>query len=415
MAFDGAASAHDVVGLDAAILSPAAGVGGLRPPRQLHRPAGRLHATAAPAIASTSSTIRTCARRVGCRGHVHRGPRVQPDVQDPGRPGRPRPGPTVYLRPETAQGMFINFANVLNTSAQEAAVRHRPDRQVVPQRDHARQLRVPHPRVRADGAGVLRAAGRGEQQWYEYWCQERFNWYLDLGIPEDMLMLRAHDADELSHYSLGHERRRVPVPVGLGRAGGHRQPRRLRPHAARRARQREAGVLRPGIRRAVRPARHRACGGCDALDDGVPDGGLRRGGRQRRHPDRAATPPRVIAPYQVAVLPLSKKPETLTEPLARRAARPPCSPTWMCGVRRDPGHRPSLSPSGRDRHAAVRHDRLRQPRGQCGHGARSRLHGAGPRADQRAARHDHREAGALSTPLRRVRHLTRGATRRVRR
>ena len=39
---------------------------------------------------------------------------------------------------------------------QEAAVRHRPDRQELPQRDHAGQLHLPHPRVRADGDGVLR-------------------------------------------------------------------------------------------------------------------------------------------------------------------------------------------------------------------------------------------------------------------
>ena len=44
--------------------------------------------------------------------------------------------------------------------AQEAAVRHRPGRQVVPQRDHAAELDLPDPRVRADGDGVLRAAGR---------------------------------------------------------------------------------------------------------------------------------------------------------------------------------------------------------------------------------------------------------------
>ena len=64
-----------------------------------------------------------------------------------------------YLRPETAQGIFINYLNVLQSSAAEAAVRHRPDRQVVPQRDHPGQLHLPDPRVRADGDGVLRQAG----------------------------------------------------------------------------------------------------------------------------------------------------------------------------------------------------------------------------------------------------------------
>ena len=72
-------------------------------------------------------------------------------------------GSTVYLRPETAQGIFINFKNVLGLRPQEAAVRDRPGRQVLPQRDHPRQLHLPHPRVRADGDGVLRAPGRSEE------------------------------------------------------------------------------------------------------------------------------------------------------------------------------------------------------------------------------------------------------------
>jgi glycyl-tRNA synthetase len=39
------------------------------------------------------------------------------------------------------------------------------------------------------------------EQWYEYWCGERMAWYQSLGMPADLLRLRAHDADELSHYS----------------------------------------------------------------------------------------------------------------------------------------------------------------------------------------------------------------------
>jgi glycyl-tRNA synthetase len=41
------------------------------------------------------------------------------------------------------------------------------------------------------------------EQWYEYWRAERFRWYVELGMPEAKLRLRAHDADELSHYSSG--------------------------------------------------------------------------------------------------------------------------------------------------------------------------------------------------------------------
>ena len=83
--------------------------------------------------------------------------------------------------------------------AQEAAVRHRADRQVVPQRDHARQLHLPHARVRADGDGVLRAARRGAAVVRALAASERdATGTCDLGIRPDHLRLRAHDADELS-------------------------------------------------------------------------------------------------------------------------------------------------------------------------------------------------------------------------
>ena len=49
------------------------------------------------------------------------------------------------------------------------------------------------------------------QQWYEYWCQERLDWYTRLGIRREHLRLRPHTEEELSHYSSGDQRRRVPV------------------------------------------------------------------------------------------------------------------------------------------------------------------------------------------------------------
>ena len=67
----------------------------------------------------------------------------------------------IFLRPETAQGIFVNFKNVLQFAAQEAAVRDRADRQGVPQRDHAAELHLPYAGVRADGDRVLRAARGG--------------------------------------------------------------------------------------------------------------------------------------------------------------------------------------------------------------------------------------------------------------
>ena len=95
----------------------------------------------------------------GARLRAHRGARVQPHVRDPRRPGQ-------GLRlgrlpaPRDRAGDLHQLQERAPVRAQEAAVRDRPDRQVVSQRDHARQLHLPHPRVRADGDGVLLPARR---------------------------------------------------------------------------------------------------------------------------------------------------------------------------------------------------------------------------------------------------------------
>ena len=88
----------------------------------------------------------------------------------------------VYLRPETAQGIFVNFENVLQSMRKQLPVRHRADRQGVPQRDQPRQLHLSHARVRADGDAVLHPDPEQETQWYDYWREQRWQWYLDLGM-----------------------------------------------------------------------------------------------------------------------------------------------------------------------------------------------------------------------------------------
>ena len=106
----------------------------------------------------------------------------------------------MLLRPETAQGMFINFANVLNTS------RKRPPFGIAQIGKSFRNEITP-------GNFVFRTREFEQMEmeffvppadadeWYRYWCDERFRWYLELGIPEDEIRLRPHEADELSHYS----------------------------------------------------------------------------------------------------------------------------------------------------------------------------------------------------------------------
>ena len=122
---------------------PARGLGGVGPPRQLHRPAGRLQELqgALPARQARRSDDLPELRH---EGQLHRGAPVQPDVQDPRRAGggrRARGLPAAGDGPGHVHQLQERARDV----AQEAAVRHRPGRQVVPQRDHAGQLRVPHP------------------------------------------------------------------------------------------------------------------------------------------------------------------------------------------------------------------------------------------------------------------------------
>ena len=165
----------DIVALDSAIIQHPRTWEASGSPRRLHRPAGRLpHVQAALPRRPPRGGPR---RRRRARGHPlrpgaleaagrprrlrpHRGARVQPDVRDQRRP-RARLRLDRLPAPGDRPGHLPPVQADAPVRAPPAAVRHRPDRQVVPQRDHAGQLRLPHARVRADGDGVLRPARPG--------------------------------------------------------------------------------------------------------------------------------------------------------------------------------------------------------------------------------------------------------------
>ncbi|MDP8991966.1 MAG: glycine--tRNA ligase [Actinomycetota bacterium] len=124
-----------------------------------------------------------------------------------------------YLRPETAQGIFVNFMNTVQ------ATRKKPPFGVAQVGKSFRNEITP-------GNFVFRTRefeqmemeyfvppGEGPR-WFEYWCQERLRWYTDLGIPADMLRLRAHDPEELSHYSAGTADIEFQFPWGWGELEG---------------------------------------------------------------------------------------------------------------------------------------------------------------------------------------------------
>jgi len=105
-----------------------------------------------------------------------------------------------YLRPETAQGIFVNFLNVAN------AARKKPPFGIAQTGKSFRNEITP-------GNFIFRTrefeqmemeffVKPGEdEEWHEYWLNERWNWYLDLGLSEDNLRRYEHPKEKLSHYS----------------------------------------------------------------------------------------------------------------------------------------------------------------------------------------------------------------------
>ena len=90
---------------------------------------------------------------------VYRTAQLQPDDEDAGRADG-RHGVDGVPAAGDRSGHLRQLQERLSDRAQAAAVRHRADRQVVPQRDHARQLHVPRSRVRTGGARVFRPGRR---------------------------------------------------------------------------------------------------------------------------------------------------------------------------------------------------------------------------------------------------------------
>ncbi len=120
-----------------------------------------------------------------------------------------------YLRPETAQGIFVNFNNVLNSA------RMKPPFGIGQMGKSFRNEITP-------GNFIFRTrefeqmemeffVKPGEDEtWHEYWIQERYNWYVNLGIDPENLRLFEHPKEKLSHYS----KRTVDIEYRFGFQGG---------------------------------------------------------------------------------------------------------------------------------------------------------------------------------------------------
>ncbi len=106
----------------------------------------------------------------------------------------------VYLRPETAQGIFVNFQNVLNTTRKRLPFG-------IAQIGKAFRNEI------TTGNFIFRSREfeqmeieffvkpGTDQKWFNYWLEERLNWYVKLGIKKGNLKLRQHTKEELAHYA----------------------------------------------------------------------------------------------------------------------------------------------------------------------------------------------------------------------
>jgi glycyl-tRNA synthetase len=107
-----------------------------------------------------------------------------------------------YLRPETAQGIFVNFKNVLDSSRVKlpfgvAQIGKSFRNEITPRNFTFRSREFEQMEIE------FFCAPESSRQWYQYWRDRRFRWYLELGLASERLQLRDHATDELSHYSTG--------------------------------------------------------------------------------------------------------------------------------------------------------------------------------------------------------------------
>jgi glycyl-tRNA synthetase len=162
--------------------------------------------------------------------------------------------------------------------------------------------------------------------WQKYWCEERLSWYLRYGIPRDKLRLRPHEKEELSHYSSGTTDVEFAFPWGWGELEGiaNRTDYDLRAHQECSGTSLEYFDPATGehyLPHVVEPAAGTTRAMMAFLIAAYDEDEIAGEHRSvlRLHPR--------IAPYQVAILPLSKK-ETLA-PLAREVLHA-CQRHFMC-------------------------------------------------------------------------------------
>jgi glycyl-tRNA synthetase len=109
---------------------------------------------------------------------------------------------TAFLRPETAQGIFVNFKNVVDSTRVKipfgiAQVGKSFRNEITPRNFTFRSREFEQMEIE------FFCNPDASHKWYQYWRDRRMQWYVDLGLDGERLQLREHHTEELSHYSTG--------------------------------------------------------------------------------------------------------------------------------------------------------------------------------------------------------------------
>jgi glycyl-tRNA synthetase len=127
----------------------------------------------------------------------------------------------VYLRPETAQGIFSNFDNIVDTQRVKlpfgVAQQGKSFRNEITTENFIFRTREFE---QMEMEFFVRPDREEEEKWYRYWVDFRFNWHVKYGIKREHLRAREHATDELSHYSSGTTDIEFQYPFGWGELEG---------------------------------------------------------------------------------------------------------------------------------------------------------------------------------------------------
>jgi glycyl-tRNA synthetase len=128
---------------------------------------------------------------------------------------------TIYLRPETAQGIFVNFDNIVDTQRVKlpfgvAQIGKSFRNEITPGNFIFRTREFEQMEMEF----FVKPDPVEEERWFNYWVETRYNWFLRYGIRRAHLRTRPHAADELSHYSRGTTDLEYNYPFGWGELEG---------------------------------------------------------------------------------------------------------------------------------------------------------------------------------------------------